>query len=86
MESTTLGRRVWIKGLAVECPLGKALNDCPLNEARMLPVEQMSHVINNQSSGKVKAVYEHHQHCFRIRSTIRSIRKTGAADRKLKSA
>ena len=75
MDNRVLDRRVWIKGLAIECPLGKPLSDCPLNETRTLPVAQMSHAINSQPNHKVNALYKHHQHCFRIRSTVLSIQQ-----------
>ena len=79
MENKALNKRVWIKGLAVECPLGKPLSDCPLNEARMMPTAQMNHAINSQPGHKLNALYKHHQHCARIRTAVLSIQKAGGA-------
>ncbi len=75
MENKTIDRRVWIKGLAVECPLGKPLSDCPLSDTRTLPVAPMNHAINRQSNRTVNDLYRHHLHCFRIRSTVLSIQQ-----------
>ena len=80
MENRALDRRVWIKGLAVECPLGKALSDCPLNDTRTLATAQMNHIINNQSDRKVHALYKHHQHCIRIRATVLSIQQANGSN------
>lgn len=80
MEDRALDRRVWIKGLAVECPLGKPLSDCPLGDTRMLPVAQMSHMINTQSNRKVNDLYRHHLNCFRIRSTVLSIQQANGSN------
>ena len=72
MKFTALDKRIWIKGLALECPLGQAVDDCPLNPLRHLPVAQMNTTINNLSDQQVGSVVTIHQHCYHER--LRALR------------
>ncbi|QBG46112.1 hypothetical protein EGM51_01300 [Verrucomicrobia bacterium S94] len=63
MKFTPLDKRIWIKGLTLECPLGSALSDCPLNALRHLPVDQMNHTINNLTDEQVRKITRIHQQC-----------------------
>lgn len=67
MKFTPLDKRIWIKGLTLECPLGEPLHDCPLNALRHLPVEQMNQTINSISDEQVDSIVEIHQQCFHDR-------------------
>lgn len=67
MQFTPIDKRIWIKGLTLECPLGQALEDCPLNGLRYLPVAQMNHTINNLSDEKVNTIMTIHKHCYHER-------------------
>ena len=39
-------KRIWIKGLTMECPHGTPTKDCPLNGLRSLPISEANNVIN----------------------------------------
>ena len=67
MKFTALDKRIWIKGLSVECPLGQALDDCPLNALRHLPVAQMNTTINGLSDRQIDSIVKIHQHCYHDR-------------------
>lgn len=67
MEFTTTDKRIWIKGLTLECPLGVALDDCPLNGLRHLPVAQMNHTINNLNNDQINSIVSIHKHCYHDR-------------------
>ena len=67
MKSTALNRRIWIKGLAMECPLGKAAEDCPLNGLRHLPVSQMNAAINSLTDMQVNCIVTIHNYCYHER-------------------
>ena len=78
--------RTWLKGLAVECPLGKALPCCPLNGLRNLPTLQIKHIVGQLSDQQVNAAIKSHQHCFEERvkilqkSSHRHVRKMEVRD------
>lgn len=67
MQFTLIDKRIWIKGLTLECPLGQAVDTCPLNALRHLPVAQMNHTINNLIDEKVNAIMSIHKHCYHER-------------------
>lgn len=67
MQFTQLDKRIWIKGLTLECPLGQALEDCPLNALRHLPVAQMNMAINNLSDEQVDSIVDIHKQCYQVR-------------------
>ena len=67
MKFTALDKRIWIKGLTLECPLGRALDDCPLNALRHLPVSQMNTTINNLNDEQVDTIIAIHRECFHAR-------------------
>jgi hypothetical protein len=56
--------RTWLKGLAVECPHGKAVPSCPLNGLRNLPTIQIRHIVGQMSDKQVHEAIKSHQHCF----------------------
>lgn len=67
MIVNTIDKRIWIKGLTLECPLGQALEDCPLNALRNLPVAQMNATINTLSDKQVNSIVSIHHHCYHDR-------------------
>lgn len=68
MKTEDPDERTWLKGLAVECPLGKALPSCPLNGLRNLPTVQIRPVIRQMSDQQVHAAIQSHQQCFKERT------------------
>jgi hypothetical protein len=67
MKMDELNKRIWLKGLVLECPMGKALSDCPLNGMRNLPGSQINTTINGLSDEKVDTIIKVHKHCFKHR-------------------
>ncbi len=67
MHFTKTDKRIWLKGLILECPMGEALPDCPLNGMRHLPVAQINQTINNLPPQKVDLIIKIHKHCYHDR-------------------
>jgi len=67
MHLTPINKRIWIKGLTLECPLNQAIDNCPLNVLRQLPVAQMNHTINTLSDEKLNLIMTIHKHCYHDR-------------------
>jgi hypothetical protein len=67
MKTEDPNERTWLKGLAVECPLGKALPSCPLNGLRNLPTLQIRIIVRQMSDKQVHAAIKTHQQCFEER-------------------
>jgi hypothetical protein len=68
MPFNKFDKRIWLKGLVMECPAGEPLHDCPLNGMRSLPITQINHTINDLSDEKVDAIINIHKHCFHDRT------------------
>ena len=49
MDYSFSNKRLWAKGLLVECPFNKPLDDCPLKEIRTLSLKGRMAVIDNMS-------------------------------------
>ncbi|MDZ8119273.1 hypothetical protein [Pontiella agarivorans] len=79
MKFTPLNKRIWIKGLTLECPFSNAPDDCPLNALRHLPAEQMNQTINNLSDDHVDNIVKIHQQCYSDRT--RDFKRTSKAHR-----
>jgi hypothetical protein len=67
MEFTPLDKRIWVKGLTLECPLEQTTDECPLNALRHLPVAQMNTTINSLTDVQVDAIVKIHHHCYHDR-------------------
>jgi len=57
-------RRVWLKGLVISCPFNKALDDCPANEIRKLPIPERMDFVNNLTPQQIDETLAHHKNCL----------------------
>ena len=57
----------WIQGLLVACPMQKALDDCPANELRKLPLADRMRFVKKMSNKELDSVIEHHKKCIHKR-------------------
>ncbi|MFC1643760.1 hypothetical protein ACFL5C_00335 [Candidatus Omnitrophota bacterium] len=68
MEKGNLSKkRIWAKGLLVECPFKTPLKDCPLKEVRKLPIKKRIDAVNEMSNAGLDAVLKHHWKCQKDR-------------------
>ena len=62
-------KKIWIKGLVMECPAGIPTSDCPLNVLRSLPIMQANRIINQMSDQQVSDYLRTHSSCYHHRIT-----------------
>ena len=67
MKTHALNKRVWIKGLTMECPHGTPENDCPLNGLRSLPISEANRVINGLPDKQINDYMKTHRKCYNHR-------------------
>lgn len=67
MHTTAMDKRIWVKGLALECPLKCADSDCPLNVLRELPAVQINAVVNRLEEKQIDSIIEIHRQCCSAR-------------------
>jgi len=64
MNVKLMNNRIWVKGILVECPLGKSLTNCPANILRNLPLEELIKTVNNMSEEHLEMMIEYHKDCM----------------------
>ncbi len=64
MRNTPLNNRIYLKGLAVGCPMGSPLPDCPLNGLRSIPLERINAVIDGIDDETINRFFKVHADCF----------------------
>ena len=67
MNVELMKKRIWVKGILVECPFGKSLSDCPANALRNLPLEELRKAVNNMTEGQLEMVIKYHNGCMEER-------------------
>ena len=53
--------------LTIQCPYGKALANCPIEELRKTPFITCLNKVNDLDEERVGNLIEHHQKCLRKR-------------------
>jgi len=56
-------KRIWARGLLVECPFKTPLEDCPLKEVRELSIKQRIAKVDEMSDADLDTVLSHHWEC-----------------------
>ncbi len=56
-------KKVWLKGLVISCPFEKALDDCPANEIRKLPLPERMAFVSNMTPQQIDETLTHHKKC-----------------------
>ena len=65
MELPTLEyKRAWVKGLAFDCPFGKALDTCLTKEIRKLGIADRIDISNSMDENQLDQIIAHHQDCL----------------------
>ena len=70
MNIELIKKRTWVKGILVDCPLGKSLTNCPANALRNLPLEELIRAVNNMPEKQLEMVIEYHNDCMEERLEI----------------
>lgn len=60
-------KKIWVKGLAIHCPMGESMKACPANEIRLLPIPERLRNIDEMPAEGVNQIIDHHNDCLRKR-------------------
>ena len=60
-------KRIWVKGLLIECSMKKVLDDCPAKELRKLPIEERLKIVDKMKAEQIEFIIAHHKDCLRKR-------------------
>jgi hypothetical protein len=57
-------KKAWVIGLLFDCPLGKALDECPAKDARSLPPSGRMELVRSMEPHQIDLFIVHHQECL----------------------
>ena len=60
-------KRIWVKGLLIECTMRKVLDDCPAKELRKLPIEERLKIADEMKADQIEFIIAYHKECLRRR-------------------
>ena len=63
-------KMTWVLGLMVDCPLGKALDNCPAKDIRRLPLEERVVMVKQMEEIQLQEIIIHHKQCFKEREIV----------------
>ncbi len=64
VELTLEQKKIWVKGLVIDCPLGKPLENCPLNDIRKLPIEERLRLACAMDESQLDQIIGYHRKCL----------------------
>ena len=64
---TLENKKVWVQGLMVDCPFGKALATCPAKDLRILPIEERFKLVKQMEESQIDEIIVHHRQCLKER-------------------
>lgn len=62
--------KIWIYGIAYECPTGKRNNNCPLMRVSNLSFKEKLSWIEGLTEEHWKTIVEYHKHCSNSRENV----------------
>jgi hypothetical protein len=60
-------KKIWVKGLLVDCPYDAPLADCILKDLRNEPMEARLIKVNAMTHRQLDGIISHHKQCLAIR-------------------
>jgi hypothetical protein len=71
MELPLEQKRTWVIALMIKCPMGRPLEDCPVEEVRGLSLDNIMKVVGKMTDEEINRVIDHHQQCLYKREGLR---------------
>ncbi len=57
-------KRIWVRALLLACPMEVALDTCPLQDIRDMPLEDITRISETMAEGKLDEIIAYHQECL----------------------
>jgi len=57
-------KRIWVKGLLIDCIFGESLDNCPVKELRLLPIEERLDRADSMLEQELDNIIEFHKSCL----------------------
>jgi hypothetical protein len=66
-------KKIWVKGLLVDCPYNAPLEDCALNDLRNEPMKTRLMKVNAMTHKQLDGIISHHKQCLTIREGTQAV-------------
>ena len=63
-------KMTWVLGLMIDCPMGKALDNCPAKGIRRLPLEEKISKVKQMEESQLQEIIMHHRRCLKEREIV----------------
>ncbi len=71
MEGLTFkNKQIWVQGLMIDCPMGKALKTCPAKDVRALPLQERLTMVKQMEENQLDEIIAHHRGCLKEREGV----------------
>jgi hypothetical protein len=57
-------KKLWVQGLLIDCPAGKALDTCPARSLRLIPLKKRLDMVKDMDEEQLDQVITHHKACL----------------------
>ncbi len=64
-------KQIWVQGLMIDCPMGKALEACPLKDVRALPLRERLALVKQMEDSQLDEIIAHHRRCLKEREGVK---------------
>ena len=54
-----------VLGLMIDCPMGKALDNCPAKNVRTLPLQERIALVKQMEESQLNEIITHHRQCLK---------------------
>ncbi len=61
-------KRTYVKGLALQCPMGESVNGCPMTDIRLLTVKEKMNAVNAMAVNTILEIINYHNDCLARRT------------------
>lgn len=60
-------KKIWVKGLLIDCPIGISLENCPAKDVRSLPIDERLKLVDSMDESQLDQIISHHRSCLNER-------------------
>jgi len=61
-------KKIWVKGLLIDCMFGESLHNCPAKELRLLPIKERMARVDSMSEEGLGQIIDYHKSCVEKRA------------------
>ncbi len=64
VELTFEQKKIWVKGLLIDCPIGISLENCPAKDVRSLHIDERLELADSMDESQLDQIISYHRKCL----------------------